>query len=327
MLKSRVPSVDRNFNPTGENSAYTNNGRNTYTSRGMSWFPGYAIDIDRGIRLNMMFSENIQLSGARGNDLKYDFPITNGTGNIANQNYVYVLDQPYDKCRQMEIRFDTIGYTYRFSNQGVLLGTAIANQIYGEVMYAGYPGIRESSVPKNLRDPLGITADAKNLNNKALPFGNQAKVAIRVNRSFAYYKGVPTYTFDTEGLETKFTETIVAQNALNLIRAVPNPYNAFSNYEVSQTDNRMKIINLPNKCDISIFTINGTLIRTFSVDLKSVVGSNVINSIDWNLTNQNGLPISSGAYIIHIDAKELGTKTIKWFCITRPLDVEGINQN
>ncbi len=327
MMKSRTASVDQNFVPTGGNSPYVN-GATTYPTRGMSWFPGYAIDLDRGIRLNMMFSENHRIAGVRGNDLRYEFPIVDGQGNLANQNWVYVMDQPYDAGVTMETRFDSIDYALgRNRNRGTELSFAIANRIYGDVMYIGYPGVRLATIPKQLQDPIGIPATETILNDRRYPFNNTAKVSIRVNRSFANYKGGPTYLFNSTGLEAVEVVRTQASSALGQIRVTPNPYYAYSSYEVSQTDNRVKIINLPNRCDISIFTINGTLIRTFSVDLQSVKGTNVVNSIDWNLTNQQGLPIGSGSYLIHIDAKELGSKTIKWFGVTRPLDVEGINQN
>lgn len=323
-LKSRRSSVDINFNQVTANSPYTQ-GSTTYPSRGMSYFPGYAIDLDRGVRLNMMFSENSRVG--RGSDLRYDFPLVGGQGNIANNHWVYVMDQVYDEGRRLEFVLDSIDYTLgRNRNQGTNMSFAIANKVYSEAMYIGYPGVLEPTVPKNLRDPLGMLVSNDLYNNSRLPFNNQARVSIRVNRSFAYVKGKPTFELSTEGLEAKEGQRSAASEALKQIRIAPNPYYAYSSYETSQTDNRVKILNLPNRCDISIFTINGTLIRTFSVDLRQVSGRSNINSIDWDLTNANGLPIASGSYIIHVDAKELGSTTLKWFGITRPLDVEGINQ-
>ena len=42
----KSPSVDKNGNPDGSGTT------------GMGWFPGYAINVETGERLNIMFSEN-----------------------------------------------------------------------------------------------------------------------------------------------------------------------------------------------------------------------------------------------------------------------------
>jgi len=39
------------------------------------------------------------------------------------------------------------------------------------------------------------------------------------------------------------------------------------------------------------------------------------------------LPISSGFYLIHIDAGSLGERTVKFFGALRPLDLSGLSQN
>ena len=50
------------------------------------------------------------------------------------------------------------------------------------------------------------------------------------------------------------------KDGLEMVNVVPNPYNGISSYESSQLDNRVKIINLPRECTISIYSINGSLI-------------------------------------------------------------------
>jgi hypothetical protein len=128
----------------------------------------------------------------------------------------------------------------------------------------------------------------------------------------------PYYAFTTAGLENKVSQTEVAKDAMELINIVPNPYYAFSKYEVNQLDNRVKITNLPSKCTISIFTLNGTLIRKFKRDtnVDNSAGSttdvpNLSTSLDWDMKNTKGIPVASGMYIIHVDAPGLGEKNIK----------------
>ena len=42
------------------------------TSTGWSWFPGYAIDLETGTRLNMAFGENSWMVGDNGNDMRWN---------------------------------------------------------------------------------------------------------------------------------------------------------------------------------------------------------------------------------------------------------------
>ena len=138
------------------------------------------------------------------------------------------------------------------------------------------------------------------------------------------------YTFNTADMETHTGDEVSAKDALDLINVVPNPYYAYSAYEGStvvtpQIDNRIKITNLPEKCTISIYTINGTLIRKFKVAQPSSAKNTMgvpVTSQDWDLKNTAGVPIASGLYIIHIEVPEVGEKILKWFGVLRPVDLD-----
>jgi len=64
-------------------------------------------------------------------------------------------------------------------------------------------------------------------------------------------------------------------------------------------------INLPEKCTIRIFSISGHLIKT--------IEHNDPNSTthDWDLKNENNLPVASGFYIAYIDVPGVGQKILK----------------
>jgi flagellar hook assembly protein FlgD len=124
----------------------------------------------------------------------------------------------------------------------------------------------------------------------------------------------PMYTFNTGDLAVQLSNQTQAENALDLIRVVPNPYYAFSSYEENQLDNRVKITNLPERCTVSIYTTNGTLVRRFKKDESNTF-------LDWDLKNHANIPIASGVYYIHIDAPGIGEKVIKWFGVLRPVDL------
>jgi flagellar hook assembly protein FlgD len=77
----------------------------------------------------------------------------------------------------------------------------------------------------------------------------------------------------------------------------------------------VKFTNLPKNCTIKIYTLNGTLIRTFKKD-------NTDTYVDWDLKNSANIPIAGGVYLIHITDNVTGEiKTLKWYGIQRPTDV------
>ena len=119
-----------------------------------------------------------------------------------------------------------------------------------------------------------------------------------------------------DGLAPEFGNVSAADDALQLINVVPNPYYAYSQYESDKLDNRIKITNLPPKCDINIYTVNGILIRSFSKDDASTT------YIDWDLKNRYLTPISSGLYVIHVKVDGVGERIIKWFGMMRPIDLD-----
>ena len=125
----------------------------------------------------------------------------------------------------------------------------------------------------------------------------------------------PMYRFSTDDIVAEKGDHKTAVNALDMINVVPNPYYAFSTYETSQLDNRMKITNLPQRATISIYTISGTLVR----QLKK---NDQLTSIDWDLKNTFGIPVASGLYVVHVDAKGVGEKILKWFGVMRPIDLD-----
>jgi len=125
----------------------------------------------------------------------------------------------------------------------------------------------------------------------------------------------PMYTFNTSDLAPKNYDATVAKDALAKINVVPNPYYGHSQYEKTRIDNIIKLINLPVKCKIRIYTLAGTLIRTLEKD-------NDQTYITWDLKNDKNVSIASGLYIMHIDAPGIGERIIKWFGVMRPYDLQ-----
>ena len=127
----------------------------------------------------------------------------------------------------------------------------------------------------------------------------------------------PTYGFTTDGKEAITNVSSVLEAALedSKVNVVPNPYYAFSEYESSALDNRVRIINLPNRCLIRIYNTSGTLVRTFDKDTPET-------TLDWDLRNEDNVPIAGGTYIFHIEVPGVSEQIVKWFGALRPIDLD-----
>jgi hypothetical protein len=130
--------------------------------------------------------------------------------------------------------------------------------------------------------------------------------------------GYPHYGFTiTEDDAPRTNITSELQTLLDIINIVPNPYYAYSSYEESRLDKVVKITNLPQQCTVRIFNMSGQLIRQFNKDAEQTF-------IDWSLTNEKGVPIASGVYIVHIEVPGVGEKILKWFGTMRTEDFDNL---
>ncbi len=88
-----------------------------------------------------------------------------------------------------------------------------------------------------------------------------------------------------------------------MIRVVPNPYYARSTYELSSFNRIVKFMNMPEQATVRIFNLSGQLVRTLQkTDPKSSI-------LEWDLENENRLPVASGVYIFHVDTPGASSTT------------------
>ena len=133
--------------------------------------------------------------------------------------------------------------------------------------------------------------------------------------------GFPVYGIDAKDLAPTFHDTRLYQSILDNINIVPNPYYAASLYEGGALETFVKITNLPTDLKngapvtISIFTVNGTLIRTLTK------GDSETTYVNWDLKNHAKIPVASGVYIIHVNCPGIGERMLKFFCVMRQTDL------
>jgi hypothetical protein len=331
------PSVDKDGNPgsMGLGPSENESDPNYISDHGMGWFPGYAIDIETGERLNIMFGEDSFLASQNGRDMLFNPPGRDNTlltteGQLFDQNiysgtlpnitpvmggkhYVYIMAHRQEGFSELGINFDMPAYDagrYAVSVLDTLFTSSfsfLASPFFATIMYVGLP--------------MGIEGEEW--------LSNEVRIRIRVNvpyqRGFSavpldtVYEGTdinnfyPMYEYSMEGFETEFKNVDKAKQDLEKINIVPNPYYAYSPYENNPLDNRVKITNLPEECVITIYNVSGTKVRQFKKDSPET-------TLEWDLKNFATVPIAGGVYYIHVTSDE-GEKVLKFFCVMRVPDL------
>lgn len=332
-----VGSVDKDGNQwePGDPVDLTDPNSPTYIdSTGMGWFPGYAINMETGERLNMAFGEDSWFGDDNGADMLWNPTSTEVRGAPGQggqqlvwggKHVVYVYRKSFDQ-ELASINNPTLRELARIpeydagqkinellKTTGPIASTAI-NYAWSACSWVFMPMLTpgeellSNDVRVNLRVSRPYDVKYTDLYDTTMVGGN-----IQVDSSL-HNDGRPVYAFETRGFAVQKQQTEVLKTALDEINVVPNPYYAVSEYETSALDNRVKITNLPASCKIKIYNMSGTLIREYTKSDPS-------NYLDWDLSNQVGIPISSGVYIIHVDVPGVGEKILKWFGVMRPVDL------
>jgi hypothetical protein len=325
MKVRRAPSVDKNGRKAGQ-AGYNSAEGDLIGTIGMGWFPGYAIDLSTGERLNMAFGEDSWLVGENGRDMIWN-PSTrlytnNGQPLFGGQHWVYVFKN---------LRYEDFSATSPASSLALAPAYDEGAFLYSKL---SDPSISSSNWKKVFRGCTWVGSGLVNPEHPLLSveeglIPNDVRISIRVAKPYSSYRydnaDISTpggsinewrniYTFSTKNIATTLNDANTLTSVLDIINVVPNPYYAFSSYETNQLDNRVKVTNLPDICTVTIYDLNGNRIRQFKKADK-------ITSIDWDLKNERNIPIASGTYIIHVDVPGIGEKILKWFGVMRPVDL------
>jgi len=374
---------------------------------GLSWFPGYAINLETGERLNIAFGEDSYQVNNNGDDMMWNpnDVVSEQTYRFAfgGRHYIYVfgnnrsgttyshafapaaLKNKLIGSGTYESSFRDLAFTYKWAYQTTIgTGTTFVKNsanvaltnFWTDAMWVNIPVTIDSRY--NFKNPADMPCDARvslrvkkayrpayaskttvdsslytasgvvNAGGTALNvnwapnirpfFGNSAAAVNALLKLPKEMASAPAnnnfglYRFSTEDIFSEVNNINKSKSALDLINVVPNPYYAYSTYESGRIDNRIRITNLPNKCKIKIFTLNGTLVRTFDRDVSGqediivnesdFTRSKRLPYQDWDLKNQSGISVASGLYIIHVDVPGVGEKILKWFGVMRPLDLQ-----
>ena len=137
------PSVGKDGNPDG--STYVDNNGNTQPSNGMGWFPGYAVNLETGERMNMAFGEDSWLSGQNGRDMKWN-PTSQVVSDLftpvfAGKHYIYVFnnDRLVSNVDNRMPSYDEGVYL----EQNINGSTGNKIRVWRSVMWVGFPRVAD----------------------------------------------------------------------------------------------------------------------------------------------------------------------------------------
>ena len=293
-------SRDINLNPQGG-------------STGLSWFPGYAINMETGERLNIAFGEDSYLGGENGSDM-----IWNPTDNVFNDNgnypaiggkhYIYIFGTGFswpNRTQKGERYLGSDDANFQRFRTGLAntASTTDKRRVLAQLMYV---------IPTYL-------APGYSMNDGVPP--TEVTFKINVQKAYTSYNtgaarnnDRPMYSFNASEIAPTVSKEI-GKKSLDLVNVVPNPYRAYSEYENSPIDSRVKITNLPPTCTITVYDMAGNFIRKINkADERTYV--------EWDLKNGSNVPIASGLYLIHVNAPGIGEKIVRWYGIMHAIDLD-----
>jgi hypothetical protein len=320
------PSIDKdgNFAEVGSGSSDDENAPNYISDHGMGWFPGYAINVETGERMNIIYGEDSWLSADNGRDMQWNptssiINQANGEYLLGGKHYIYVmrpmhwegsvqvkelLFPAYDAGRSYH---DALDYAVESPIPLLTYKTIFTSAMWVTIPLAVPEYFLATDMDMHIR--MGKPYD-RDFSSLPIPDSVNSNYGTK-NRNY------PLYNFSTNEIATTYSDETAFDEDMDMIRVVPNPYYGYSTYETVPLDNRVKITNLPDKCTVTIYTLSGTKIRRFVKDNKQT-------AIEWDMKNFAGVPVAGGMYLIHVEADFQGTKkevVLKWFAMLRKPDM------
>ena len=126
---------------------------------------------------------------------------------------------------------------------------------------------------------------------------------------YGWYKDGDAWTADLSSLGASDGDS---SDDLKLIKVVPNPYIANSDYFNESPGNyKMRFTHLPTSCEITIFTISGELVSKISHSDR------FDGNHWWDLKNTAGHLIAPGLYIYTVEAPGIKEPQIGKFAVVR----------
>jgi hypothetical protein len=267
MSMRKSPSVDKSGRHTGdsgynaaEGGAIDSAGIGLSSPTGMGWFPGYAVNLETGERLNMAFGEDSYFPSENGADMKWNPTATVNSGSTViygGKHYIYIFGHNGDAVyssfdpilsgQRRDIPVYDKGLTlYKLlqASENATTGTAgdgYKREVYSDAMWVNIP----------LLNP-GYSLMATDVN-----------VRLRVSKQYRqqYVNGTnnsdPEYIFDAGTLLG-----VHSMSAAAPVKIYPNPAHAQLNIQYAGTS---------EEALVEIFDIRGLRVKQERMSLQSVM--------------------------------------------------------
>jgi hypothetical protein len=291
------------------------NGVEIPVSTGFSYFPGYAVDVETGKRLNIFFGENSIYSGENATHMQGQKPI--GGDMIFNpsseliieellnsnlpseqklaliagaQHYIYVTRMEYDGCA-------AFGERLKRSASGA--GPSIINKakVISSITWTSFPVLSLASLTNGLI-PNDLTVSIRVDNT----YSSSRIYQVEKERACLTTGDNPVYEFGFEKLDPNAQNNITLDN----IYVNPNPVRLSNGATV------FRLLNLPDDTEIQIMDMQGQVrwkADASSGDKQTYLGPGS-TSTEFTLDGSRFLP---GLYLISIKDKKSGKmSTLKW---------------
>jgi len=279
-----APSVDKNGlnqNDDGCNvDEATMNGTQVYTqedydngyiddesligmSYTMGWFPGYAIDVETGERLNIMFGEDSWLTSENGSDMLW-----NPTENLYSDLYLSTNGEEGEVLFGGKHAIYIMGHNnWHFTSY---TNDTLPLYDYGNFIYNGMKYYDHTNMDKTkqyiYRNAMWVGVPFTNPDHELLA----CDITIRLRISNPYYVGVngvmespdpqnenkPMYSFNMSSI---YDDPLPDPEELTLLNAYPNPANRYIVIKFRLPENALS-------GTLSIYDINGRLM--YSEDME-----------------------------------------------------------
>ena len=283
----RTPSINKDGKQTSDGSF------------GLSYFPGYAIDVETGKRLNVFFGESSIHDN--GKDLVFnpsDVTIDSSmikTGDLrglvfGGHHYIYVTKTQYDGCESMAKQLGA----YTTPNNYFLPKYKISKVI----KWVSWP-ICHGLLPLGKRlipNELSIRLRVENSYNKSQAFTAESFInCMTVNDH-------PVYEFGFEKIEN------VADKAIKMQSIYPNPVISASETII------LTLTNIEEPGYITVYKPDSNVLTKIDTGMMTSYGS--IHGNDNLVFELTDLNLSPGLHFIKYTSKTTGkSKTFKWLVL------------
>jgi hypothetical protein len=234
---------------------------------GMGWFPGYAINLETGERLNMAFGENSAYVSEHGRDMLWN-PTENSTAPFAGDlwgglHYVYVFGHNGDALFTSGVLTGELSDVPMY-DAGKMMHTIFTSSSATAEMRAVYSDAMWTTIPVLQPGHSLFECDVTVKLRVQKPYAKYMTDSVPLNRNF------PLYGFRIDKNDLGFN---VYDGAVNVY---PNPFSEECVLQFDNTDNHV--------ARVELFDIQGRLVRTY----ENITGDRVIIS---------GAGLYSGVYV------------------------------